>query len=127
MGTFQNEFPHMAYIKDAGIPANCSMLIIDAGIGNGHIVTGEFRHFRTKGNMFIGKGRIFHTSKIVRKCRAKSPDLFAIKKSRQWQDLFIQVGGWSINSNTSICTNSNSHSHHNSSTSSNKVRHHGWQ
>jgi len=61
MGTFQNEFPHMAYIKDAGIPANCSMLIIDAGIGDGHIVAGEFRHFRTKGNMFIGKGSAFHT------------------------------------------------------------------
>jgi hypothetical protein len=36
------------------------MFIIDAGIGNRHIVSGEGRHFGSEGLMFGGKGSIFH-------------------------------------------------------------------
>jgi hypothetical protein len=50
----------MAHVENADTVAHCGMLIVDAGIRNGHIVAGKRRHLSAKGNVFLGERRRFH-------------------------------------------------------------------
>jgi hypothetical protein len=41
------------------------MFVIDAAIGNGHIVPGKFSHFSTQGNVLLRERRVLHTVCVV--------------------------------------------------------------
>jgi len=54
--TLQDEFTHMAYIKYTNIAAHGLVFIIDASIGDGHVVACKLGHFSAKCLMEMGEG-----------------------------------------------------------------------
>ena len=46
----------MAYIKYTNIVANSMVLVVDPGVGNGHVVSGKLGHLGAKCLMEMGEG-----------------------------------------------------------------------
>jgi hypothetical protein len=73
----------MAHIEYPRIVPNGVMFVVDAGIGYGHVVAGEFRHFCAQLDMFFCERRLFHPVNIGGEITSLNPSfriVFYIKK-----------------------------------------------
>jgi hypothetical protein len=55
-----NELAHMADVEDPGVTADGLVLVVDAGIADGHVIAREFDHFGAKCGMERSEGRALH-------------------------------------------------------------------
>jgi len=50
----------MAYVKDAGVGADGLVLVVDAGIADGHVIARELNHFGAQRQVLLCKGSGLH-------------------------------------------------------------------